>query len=189
MPPVSSPPVAGPSLREIGWLVARDVNRTIGGGMASMELMRRALVRARWLDDDGHAVLVAVSRFTPGTNLLAYCAALGWTFQGLPGALVTAAAGSLPGAIAITAMAAAVDLVDRFAAVRVALAVAMVAASGLVLSGAWSLAGPYVRGPRVLWTLVSVAISAALYLLGLTPIRVLLVLAMWGAVTPPREPA
>ena len=70
-----------PSLRALGWLVVRDVNRTVGGGMAAMELMRRSLARRGWLDDGEHGVLVAVSRFTPGTNVLAYCAALGWTHQ------------------------------------------------------------------------------------------------------------
>ena len=66
-----------PSLRNIAWLVGYDVNRT-PGGLASMELLRRSLGARGWLTDDGHALFVAISRLTPGTNILAYCVALGW---------------------------------------------------------------------------------------------------------------
>ena len=69
-----------PSLRDpaAGWW-SRDVNRTVGGGMAAIELLRRSLTRRAGSTSGEHGVLVAVSRFTPGTNVLAYCAALGWT--------------------------------------------------------------------------------------------------------------
>ena len=62
-----------PSLGD-GLAGSQDANRTLGGGMASMELMRRTFAQRGWIDDSEHALLVAVSRFTPGTNVLAYCA-------------------------------------------------------------------------------------------------------------------
>jgi hypothetical protein len=48
---------------------------------------------------------------------------------------------------------------------------------------------PYVRGGRVAWTLASIALAAVLYALGATPVRVILVLAVWGALTPQRAAA
>ncbi len=176
-----------PPLRALAWLVARDANRTVGGGSAAIELMRRALVRRHWLDEREHAVLVAVSRFTPGTNLLAYCAALGWTRHRAAGTVVATAAGSVPGAAIVTAMTAAAASLDRWPPVRAALAVATLAAAGLVLASAWALVSPHVRGSRLAWTLMSIALAAALFLAGATPVRVLLVLAIWGALTPARE--
>lgn len=176
-----------PSLRALSWLVVRDANRSFGGGMASMELMRRSLGRRGWLDGGEHGVLVAVSRFTPGTNVLAYCAALGWMHHRVVGAAVAVVGASLPGAALVTAMTAAVATLDRWPAVRAVLALATLVAGGLVLSSAWALLGPYLRGSRRSWTLASAAIAAALFLAGATPVRVLLALAVWGALTPPRQ--
>ena len=85
-----------PSLSAMGWRLAKDVNRTLGGGMASIELIRRSFERRGWLDETRHALLVAVSRFTPGTNVLAYSAALGWLVHGAAGAAVALAVGSIP---------------------------------------------------------------------------------------------
>ena len=176
-----------PPLGTLAWLVTRDANKTIGSGMASIELLRRTLERRGWLDDREHGVFNAVARFTPGTNVLAYLAALGWSYHGATGAAVGVVAGSVPGSVIVTILTAAAATVDRWRAVRVALTVATLVAAGLVLANAWSLVRPHVRGPRVGWTLASVALAAALSLAGATPVRVLLALAIWGALTPPRR--
>ena len=182
----SDPPGLRPALSTLAWLVARDANKTIGSGMASIELLRRTLERRGWLDDREHGVLNAVARFTPGTNVLAYLAALGWSYHGAAGAAVSVLGGSVPGSVMVTLLTAVAASIDRWRAVRVALTAATLVAGGLVLANAWSLVRPYVRGPRVRWTLASIALAAALDLAGATPVRVLLVLAIWGTLTPPR---
>lgn len=181
--------MSGPSLRQLAWLVTRDVNRTFGGGIASMELMRRALVRQQWLDDAGHGVLIAVSRFTPGTNLLAYCAALGWMHHGMVGAVAAVTAGSLPSSAIVALLTAAVARVDDYAAVRVVLAVATLGAAALVFSSAWVLMRPLLAGSRRAWAVTAIVLAGGLYAAGATPVRVLGVLAAFGALTPPREPS
>ena len=122
-----------------------------------------------------------MSRLTPGTNVLAYLAALGWTYHRAAGAVVAVAAGSLPGAAIVTAMTAA--------------AATSIAGRPFVPCSPWPRSWPasscsrtpgrslrpYVRGARVAWTLASIALAAALALAGATPVRVLLVLAIWGA--------
>jgi len=175
-----------PPLPLFAWLVTRDANRTVGSGMASIELLRRTLARRGWIDDAEHGVFNAVARLTPGTNVLAYLAALGWTHHGAAGAVLAVAAGSLPGAAVVTVLTAAAASLDRWPAVRAVLAVATLVAGGLVLANAWALLRPYVRGGRLVWTLASIALAAALSLAGATPVRVLLVLAIWGALTPSR---
>ena len=77
----------------------RDVNRTLGGGFASMELLRRTFIANGSLDEMGNAGLVAVSRLTPGTNILAYCVGLGWSLHRWPGAMAALVAASLPAVI------------------------------------------------------------------------------------------
>ena len=84
--------MSAPSSRQLAWIIARDVNRTVGGGMASMELLRRSFETRKWVDASTHGLFVAVSRLTPGTNILAYCAAAGWRLQGWQGTLAELAA-------------------------------------------------------------------------------------------------
>jgi hypothetical protein len=69
------------------------------------------------------------------------------------------------------------------------LAVAALASGGLVLANAWALVKPYVRGTRIAWVLMSVALAGVLYFAGATPVRVLLALAVWGLLTPQRQTA
>lgn len=182
----SAPLRSRPSLETLAWLVTRDANKTIGSGMASIELLRRTLERQGWIDDREHGVLNAVARFTPGTNVLAYLAALGWSYRGAAGAAVGVLGGSVPGSVIVTILTAAAATLDRWRAVRVALTVATLVAAGLVLANAWSLVRPHVRA-RAGWTLASAALAAALYLAGATPVRVLLALAIFGVLTPSRS--
>jgi chromate transporter len=173
----------------MGWQLAKDANRTLGGGMASIELMRRSFERRGWLDQPQHALLVAVSRFTPGTNVLAYCAALGWLVHRAAGAAVAIAVASIPGAVIVTAFSAVVAQLVARPMVRVGLATATLVAAVLILSSAWALVRPHVFGSRRVWALAFAVGAAALFASGITPIRVLLVSALFGALSPPRDGA
>jgi chromate transporter len=177
-----------PALAALGWRIAADVNRTVGGGLASIELMRQSFSRIGWLRDADHALLVAVSRFTPGTNLLAYCAGLGWMAHRAAGVAVALVASSLPSALLVTVASAIVVRLVSNPVVRLVLAAATLLAAGLVLSSAWALLRPHVLGPRRLWASSTVLVALALFLgLGWTPVRILLAAAVWGAFLPPRE--
>jgi chromate transporter len=173
-----------PTLRQLTWVIGRDVNRTIGGGMASMELMRRSFAARRWIDAPTHGLFVAVSRLTPGTNLLAYCAAVGWRLHGWPGTLAAIAAASIPGSLVVFALAATLVRLDRYPALRLALSVGMVVAAALVLSSAWNLLKPYLRAGTWPRAVLVIAVASSLYLVGLTPVRVVLVAAAVGALLP-----
>jgi chromate transporter len=172
---------AAPAVRDVAWSVFRDVNRTLGGH-ASMELLRRTLGARGWLTDEGHALLVAVSRITPGTNILAYCVALGWQLAEWRGALAALAAASVPASLIITALSATLVQVDQLPVVRAALAIALIVATVLVLSTAWNLLRPYVKGTNTIRTAVIAAIVIGLSLARITPIRILLVAAIVGLV-------
>jgi chromate transporter len=179
-----------PTLREIAWLVLRDVNRTVGGGNAAMELLRRSFVARNWLTDSTHAVVMAVSRVTPGTNILAYCTAVGWMFRGWQGSAAALAAASVPSSILIFAFIAVLTRALQYRAVQAAMAVGLLVACYLVLASAWMLLRPYVRGPmRRRVFLVAIA-AVTLYVAGMTPVRILLLSAVVGFLFPPGgEPA
>jgi len=168
-------------INRLAWIVFRDVNRTLGGGIASMELLRRSAAKERWFDERGHALLTAVSRLTPGTNVLAYCAALGWQVSGWPGVFIALAAASVPAAVCMVALAATLVRIDHYPIVRLLIAIGVLAATMLVASSAWYLMRPYLN--RAWWrrtAIVSGAV-AALAVVGATPVRILLAAAALGA--------
>jgi chromate transporter len=178
--------MSAPSSRQLAWIIARDVNRTVGGGMASMELLRRSFEARKWVDASTHGLFVAVSRLTPGTNILAYCAAAGWRLRGWSGTLAALAAASIPGSLIIFVLAATLVRLDRFPIIRLALSIGMLVAGALVLSSAWSLFKPYLRSGRWRLVLVISALAGGLYLASWTPVRILLVCALAGALLPAR---
>ena len=175
---------AGPqqlSLRELTWIVARDVNRTLGGGLASMELLRRTFIANGSIDDAGNAGLVAVSRLTPGTNILAYAVGLGWMLQRWAGALVSLVAASLPASVAICVLTVALVQIQDYPVVRILLAIGVLVATLLVFASAGSLLRPYVRRSARLRSAVVAAFATALLLADVTPVRILLLSAVLGA--------
>jgi chromate transporter len=178
-----------PSVRQLAWIIARDVNRTVGGGMAGMELLRRSFDVRAWVDAPTHGLFVAVSRLTPGTNILAYCAAAGWRFGGWPGTLAAVGAASIPASLMVSGLAATLVQLDRYAAVRATLSAGMLVAALLVLSSAWNLLKPYLRWGRRRFALIIAVLAAGLALAGWTPVRVLLVSAVVGALRPAKRSA
>jgi len=168
-------------LRTLGWLVFYDVNRTLGG-LASMELLRRSLGARGWMTDEGHALFVAISRLTPGTNILAYCVALGWQLAHWRGALISLAAASIPASILIALLSATLAQIDQYPLVRAIIAIALIVATLLVLVAAWNLLRPYIKGTNAVRTGIIAAIVVVLVLMKVTPVRILLVAATFGVV-------
>jgi chromate transport protein ChrA len=176
--------VNAPSLRELVAAVAFDANRSVGGGLVSIELMRRRFTARGWIDAATYGLFIAVSRFTPGTVVLAYCVSLGFWFHRWPGALLALVVASVPGSLIVFALAVTLTRLDQYGPVRVMLAVGILVASALVLSSAWYLIRPFLdrrSGPRV----AAVAgLALALVAFGATPVRVLLAAAVVSCIIP-----
>jgi len=173
-----------PSLREFVALVAYESNRTVGGGLVSIELLRRRFTARGWLNAATHGVFIAVSRFTPGTVVLAYCVMLGWWFHRWRGALLALIVASVPASLIVFVLALTLARIDQNAAVRVLLAVGILVASALVVASAWHLIRPYLSEGSRLRLIVIAAAAVALVIAGATPVRVLLVAAVVSCVLP-----
>jgi hypothetical protein len=107
MPKESEPirPRTVPTLAEIASVFARYANTTFGGGSATIAVLReQILTRRGWIDEGEFDLNYALSRLTPGTNLLAFCTAAGWTARRWPGAVVALLASSLPCSILAVVM-------------------------------------------------------------------------------------
>ena len=177
----------GPSFRELVTAVAYDANRTVGGGLVSIELLRRRFSARGWLDATTHGVFIAVSRFTPGTVVLAYVVLLGWRYHKSRGALAALAMASVPASLIVFAVAATLARIDQNATVRALLAVGILLASALVVGSAWHLIRPYLPKAARVRLIVIAAAAVALVILGATPVRVLLVAAVISAALPVRR--
>ena len=174
----------GPTLRELVGAVAVEANRTVGGGLVSIELLRRRFTARGWMDAALHALCIAVSRFTPGTVVLAYCVSLGYWFHGWRGALLALTVASVPASLIVFSLSVTLARIDQYAAVRALLAVGIMVASVLVLSSAWHLFRPYLDRRSRVRAAVIIAASIALVLAGATPVRVLMVAALVSCLLP-----
>ena len=63
----------------------------------------------------------------------------------------------------------------------------MFIAAALVLSSAWNLLKPYARAGRIRFALMIAVAAGVLYALDLTPVRILLICAVVGALMPERR--
>src|SRR5262245_43157660 len=113
---------------------------TFGGGDATTASLQRELVANRgWLSEQQFGACYAVSRVTPGTNLLAFCTATGWTLLGWRGALWALLLASIPGAAVLMLMTGVyrTALANPWSAS--AIHAALAAAVGVMLAAVWTL--------------------------------------------------
>ena len=174
-----------PSLRELASIFARYANTTFGGGSATIAVLKDEVVTKRpWLDQEQFDLNYALSRLTPGTNLLAFCTAAGWTTRRWRGALVALIASSMPCSILAVIVTVFYEQLHGSAWFQAALSGALAAAVAIMLSTAWVFAKPHVKAAP--WKAAVVVPSAAALSLGvgLTPVRILLLAAVTGLLWP-----
>lgn len=88
MEPFADKGQQAPSLAGIARVFGAVGSFTFGGGSATIAALEREIVEhERWLGRDRFSLCYALSRMTPGTNLLAFCVAAGVSIRGTFGAL------------------------------------------------------------------------------------------------------
>jgi chromate transporter len=179
---------ARPSLLELADVFVRYGNVTLGGGSATIAVLRRELLeRRRWISTDDFTVSFALARLTPGTNLLAFCTGVGWLTRGWPGAFVALLAGSIPCAAMVVAATALFSVWQHVAWAQAAIHGAVAAAVAVTVKTCWTIAHPYVlAGTRLKVGLIAGAAFLLNVAAGLPPIEVLLLAALLGLVLPAR---
>lgn len=161
--------------------MARDASLTFGGGTATTEVLRRSLVRRGWIANETHALVYGVSRLTPGTNLLAYCTTMGWLTRKGPGAVVSLVGASVPPAILSIAVTTMYERIGATPLLSPILTFAMTVALFFVFASAWQLSRPYLTRRAAARTAAIAAVVLSLTALGVTPVQILLVAAVAGA--------
>jgi chromate transporter len=178
-----------PTLPALASVFARFANATFGGGSATIAVLREQLVVKRgWLDPSEFELSYALSRLTPGTNLLAFCTAAGWTTRRGRGAIVALLAASVPCSVFALVMTICYQELAPSAWFQAALSGALAASVAIMISTAWVFAEPHVK--QVPWKAAAIVPGAAALTLGaeLSPLKVLGLAAVVGLAWPTRAP-
>ena len=178
-----------PSPGVLALLFGRIGNLTFGGGDPTMAaLYQELVVRRGWLDPGQYGLIWSLARVTPGTNLLAFCAGVGWRLAGWPGALAAVVALTVPSAVLTVWLTFAFQSFRSNTYAMAALGGILAAAVGMMVAGAWQILRPHMTGtgwPRTV--LVAAGAFALTEFTGLSPILVLAAGAVTGALWPGRD--
>lgn len=182
---------ARPSLLGLARVFVRYAKVTLGGGSATIAVLRRELLERRgWIRPDDFTISFALARLTPGTNLLAFCTGVGWLTRGLPGALVSLLASSIPCAAMVVAATALFSIWQHISWAQAAIHGAVAAAVAVTVKTCWTIVHPYVRtGTCLRVGLIAAAAFALNVMAGLSPIEVLLLAVVLGLLLPAKEAA
>jgi chromate transporter len=182
--------MARPTLRQLGTLFLRHGNWTFGGGSATVAVLQTELIERRaWVDRETFSLAFGLARLTPGTNLLAFAVAIGWLLRGIRGAVVTLIAGSLPCSLVVLLVTALYEFWSHNHIVQIGLRGALASAVGVMIATGWTLIRPHWKGLSILRFAVFTGGAVALAMYGLTPIKILLLAAFIGVLSPERKAA
>jgi len=141
-------PQSSPSVKKLAEIFFRIGNTTFGGGYVTIGMLGRELVDTRrWISSEKFDLAFALARVTPGTNLIAFCAAIG--------ALICGVAGAIGAVLALTAPSSALAVLimqgfESFQGNRIAMAAiggTVAAVAGMMWSTIWVILRPHVGGP------------------------------------------
>jgi len=170
-----------PRLSAVTSLFFRVGVTVFGGGDPSIAILQREFYRRDWLSPEKFAIAFGLARLTPGTNVLAFCAASGWYIFGLGGALAAVLAITIPASVLVVWLTRAYDLTAHYRLAQSVANALLAAAVGTMIGAALLLVRSQCKPGR--W-LKPVAISTGAFLLAfvarLTPLQVIGVAAIVG---------
>jgi chromate transporter len=171
-----------PSLGGIARVFGTVGSFTFGGGSATIAALEREIVEhERWLGRDRFSLCYALSRMTPGTNLLAFCVAAGVSIRGTFGALAALLAASVPCSALAVALTIGFTGLGRTAWFQPFLNGVIAAAIGSLGTTAWILLRPLLKRSLRVRTTTLLLLALTLNLaMNVSAITVLAVSALAG---------
>jgi chromate transporter len=137
-----------PSIAALAWIVARTGVTTFGSGNTTSVLLARELEQRGWFGPGQFDLCFTMARAVPGTNLIAYIAAVGWSLRGWLGAFVAVAASSIPASVVVVLLTLAYQAWHTHPLGKPAIEAAMASIIGVMAAGAWWLVKPRARSLR-----------------------------------------
>jgi chromate transporter len=173
--------MARPRIADLSSLFARVGVTVFGGGDPTIAILQREFYRRDWLSPEKFAIAFGLARLTPGTNVLAFCAAAGWYILELGGALAAVLAITIPASVLVVWLTRAYDLTVHYRLAQSIANALLAAAVGTMIGAALLLVRSQCKSGR--W-LKPVAISIGAFLLAflvkLTPLQVIGLAAVAG---------
>ena len=179
-----------PTLRQLTGVFLRIGNTTFGGGLPTIAALQRELVEQnRWLSLEDYALAFSLSRITPGTNVIAFCAAAGARIMGLRGALAGTLAETAPSAVLAVLMTQGYETWRTNAWVMAGVGGTIAAVAAMMWSSIWHLVKPHFKsGANAFRALViTFGAFAAVWKFGLGPLPVIGIAVVVGLLW--KEPA
>jgi len=197
VPPVeSSSTMSRPSLEQLSRAFFRIGNTTFGGGMVTMTVLGRELVhRQQWMAESDYELVFAVARVTPGTSIIAFCAAAGWLILGWMGAIAAVFALTAPTAVVAVLLLQGIDSGASHPWVMSVLGATVAAVSGMMGATVLIIVRPFIQGavPILRSLIIGGAAFLASWRFNVNPLPILaastLASLLWGWVAPDREKA
>jgi chromate transporter len=183
------PSVDRPRLRDVVLLFFRIGNSTFGGGDPTIAALQREFDRRNWIDPDRFSIAYGLARITPGTNMLAFCAAAGWFLRGMLGAIGGVLAVTLPSAVLVVWITHVYGFGERNALARTIISAVVAASVGTMVAAAGRLVGSQIS--KTHWirpALITASAFALARVFALSPLQIIGIAALVGFFWLPRKP-
>jgi chromate transporter len=147
-----------------------------------MAMLRRELSDRRdWLTGDQFALAYSLARVTPGTNVLAFCAATGQMLLGWMGSVGAVVAASAPSAVLAVWLTVAFQSSSRNRVTQAAVSMVLAAVVGMMAASAWALAKPsFTRSGWLRVVLLTGGTVALREVWGWSPVEIMALCALIG---------
>jgi chromate transporter len=173
--------MAPPRFSSVTRLFARVGATVFGGGDPTIAILQREFYRREWLSPEKFGIAFGLARLTPGTNVLAFCAAAGWYLLGLGGALTAVLAVTIPASVLVVWLTRAYDLTTRYPVAQSIVNALVAAAVGTTIGAALLLVRTQCAPGRWLRPVViSTGAFLLAYLAKLSPLQVIGIAALAG---------
>jgi len=172
-----------PHLAPLARAFLRIGNTTFGGGDTTMAALQREFIHRRhWITAEDYAVAFSLARITPGTNVVAFCAAIGARIAGIRGAIAGVLAETAPSAVIAVLITWGYEAWRSNRIVMAAILGASAAVAGMMFSSVWLLLRPRLKQPRDAARALLIALAAflAAWKFGVTPLPVIAIAAVTG---------
>lgn len=183
-----------PSLSQFARVVFRIGNTTFGGGLLTMTVLGRELVeRQSWISAEDYELAFAAARVTPGTSIIAFCAAIGWMILGWAGAVTAVLMMTAPTAVLAVLLLQGMESGAGNPLVAGVVAATVAAVAGMMWAIVWIIVRPYTKSAAssVRAVLIAGAAFFASWKLNVTPLPVLAAATLaslaWGFFSKPED--
>jgi chromate transporter len=156
-------------------------NTTLGGGDPTIAVLQREFDRRRWITREQFALAFGLSRVTPFTNMLAFCAGTAWFMLGLMGAVVAVLVVTVPSAALVIWLTHICELGATSRWAQAAIGGTVAAAVGTTVAAALKIVQPQLGKSEWPWTaLIVIAAFVLSWTFAMSPLQILALAAVAG---------